>query len=303
MTASFVTTFHEKPYRHYQVDGVRVPSVTKVIGATVDKSGPLKVWAQRETVNALDSLQAQYGAADGIFRDPERLEAAIIAHAGELSARAFCDLYESQQTTLPWGRPADLLRLVKGSDESMHAKMARAAERGLALHAALEAYAENGDPAALDPTQFPPEHHGYVRALASWITKYRPRFHGSEVIVGSLKHRYGGRLDHHLTLAGKAEDSYGQPLVGRGLVDLKTNVRGRVYAVENFTQAEAYEVAAVESGNEPTDYRAVLAIGPDGSFEFRRSTARAETFTVALAWFHEQQQIERGAKAQERGKA
>lgn len=309
----FVTTFHEKPWRHYQVHpnqtdtaaaleakkGVRVPSVTQVTGATVDKSRPFTYHAERETVAGLDTLNAQYGADDGIFRDPERLEAAILATGREFDARSIVELYESQQTTLPWGYPEDLLKILKDSEESGKAKLQRAADRGTSIHNALEEYAKTGKP--FNPSDYPDEWRGYFTALARWLVKYRPTFHGSEVIVGSLRHRYGGRLDHHMTLDAKGGtfDSFGVPLEGRGLIDLKTG-KGRVYPVENFTQVAGYDLAGVESGLPPTDFQAVLAVGADGSYQFCRSTVGHDDFLVALEWLKRQRRTEAEFKKAQR---
>lgn len=304
MNKPFVTTFHEKPWRHYQIhvgqtdvevalkakSGIRVPSVTGIGNKTINKADPIKYWAQRTAVTAVDTLQAQYGADDGIFRNAERLEAAILAAGREVNAQSFVELYESQQTTMPWGYPDDLLNIVKQSEESIDAKMKAAQVRGQAIHKALEDYAESGKP--FNPDDHPDEYRGYFQALAKWLVLWRPTFHGSEVVVGSARHRFGGRLDHHLTVE---HSDY-----GRVLADLKTG-KGKVYPVENFAQVEGYEIAAVESGYEPTNVRAVLAIGPDGNFEFRRSVANGEQFLRALAWFNDQKQIESDAKKAAKG--
>lgn len=283
-------TFHERPYRHYKVDGLRVPSVTQIIGL-LDKPA-LKHWAQREAVNGVCELAIQYGADDAVLRDPERLEAAIVAMGREVNAATFADLYRAQQCTLPFDRPWDVLNLIKQSEVSINARMKQAAERGTAVHAALEAYSKDG--AIPNPANYPEEWRGYIKGLCSFLAEHRPTFHGSEVVVGSREHRYGGRLDEFMTLKDETR---------RGLVDLKTNVRGRVYAVEHFLQVAAYEHAAVECGHEPTDFQAVLAIGPDGSWNLRESFATAQHFLSLLPAYHSVKELERLDKESQRAAA
>lgn len=277
--------FFEKPYRHYKVNGLKVPSVTQIIGTCIDKSGPLKHWAQREAVAGVCALALQYGADDTVFRDPARLEAALLESGREINARAFVEVYEAQDCTLPWDRPEDVLRLLKQSEESINARMKAAADRGLAIHQAFEDYADTGK--VPDPDLFPEAYRGYLRGLAAWIAKHRPRFLASELVVGSAKHGFGGRLDVLLVL--ERGDNH-------GLVDLKTNAKGRVYPVEHFLQVEAYALAAGECGHDVGDFSAVIAVGPDGTFEFRRSVADADHFLSLLPAYRAVKDIERKAK-------
>jgi hypothetical protein len=209
-------TFHEKPWRHYKVNGLKVPSVTQVIGL-LDKPA-LKFWAQRTAVEGVCTLALQYGHDDAIFRDPEALERAIVASGREVNAQSFVELFEAQECTLPFDRPGDVLRLLKSSEENINAVMRRAADRGSAIHGALESYAETGE--QWNPDDYPDEYRGYLVSLAKWVVRWRPSFIASEVVVGSARHEFGGRLDHLLTLA-RDERTW--------LIDLKTNAKGEVY--------------------------------------------------------------------------
>lgn len=273
-------TFHEKPYRHYQVDGRRVASVTQVIGL-MDKPA-LKHWAQREAVYGVAALVQQYGEADGIFRDRDRLEAAIVGMGREVNAQSFVDLFTDQQTTLPWERPWDILRLLKQSEESITARMRQAADRGKAIHAVWEDYATTGK--VPDVALFPPEHRGYLTGTARFIAAHRPKFVAAELVVGSRRHSFGGRLDF-LAYLELGDDVC--------LLDLKTNAKGRVYAVEHFLQVEAYALAARECEVEVGDFRGVVAVGADGTFQFRRSFATADDFLTLLPAFQMRKRLER----------
>lgn len=258
-------TFHEKPYRHYKVNGLKVPSVTQVIGL-LDKPA-LKHWAQREAVNGVAALARQYGADDAIFRNAERLEHAILQSGREINAQTFVELYTAQDCSMPWDQPHNILRLLKQSEESINAAMKRAQQRGVAIHEVWETYAKTGE--LPDVEKFPEEHHGYLRATAAFITKFRPKFTQAEVVVGSAQHEFGGRLDFLAHI--ERGDQF-------GLLDLKTNAKGRVYLTTHSLQVEAYGLAARECGIDTGDFRAIVAIGADGSYELKRSIASEDDF-------------------------
>lgn len=284
MTDTPNVTFHEKPYRHYKVNGLKVPSVTQVIGL-LDKPA-LKFWAQRTAVEGVAELAKQYGADDAVFRDAEALERAMIASGREINARTFVEVYEAQDCALPWDSPGDIVRKLRQGEEDINAVMKRAAERGTVLHEGLEEYGEHG-PSALMPDKYKPEYRGYLSGMSKFLLEHRPKFVSSEVVVGSAVHEFGGRLDHMLTMEAKA---------GLGLLDLKTNRKGEVYPREHFTQVEAYKLAAEECGHGPFAWCAVVAVGENGTFQVRSSTARPETFLALLTAFRALKADEKAAK-------
>lgn len=298
--APYRMDFTEKPYRTYKIDGLKVPSVTQILGI-LDKPA-LKYWAQKEAVRGVCELAVQYGADDAIFRDttaladalinagnsaalPESWQVASADDALRMVAELFVRVYSQQNCTLPFDRPADVLSLIRRSDVSIDARMKSAAARGTAVHGAFEDYANTGR--FPNPKDYPAEYRGYLTALAKATLEIKPRFHGSEVVVGSKIHRYGGRMDHFLTLRDETR---------RGLLDLKTNKAGRVYAVEHGLQLAGYEGAAVEMGFPKPDFRAVLGVGENGEWELVETQATPEQFFQLVPVQAALKQIDRDAK-------
>jgi hypothetical protein len=304
--APYRVDFSEKPYRTYAIDGLKVPSVTKILGI-LDKPA-LVHWAQRTAVEGVCELAQQYGADDAVFRDADALAAALIdaggacrlpedwqvASADEALRRAaemFVRVYEQQNCTLPFDRPGDVLRLVKSGEVDIKSRMNAAAARGTAVHSGWEHYAETGK--FPDPMKQPEAYRGYFAALAKATVELRPRFHGSEVVVGSKRHRYGGRMDHLLTLRDETR---------RGILDLKTNAKGRVYPVEHGLQIAGYEGAVVEMGAPPPDFRAVLAVGENGNWELVETKATPEDFFALVPVQRRLDEIDKQAKKDERAR-
>ena len=306
--APYKMDFTEKPYRTYKINGLKVPSVTQILGI-LDKPA-LKYWAQKEAVRGVCELAMQYGADDAIFRDADALAEALIGAGGVLelapdwhavatseealriAAQAFVRAYEQQNCTLPFDRPEDVLRLVKSGEVGIDARMKQAAERGTAIHSAFEDYANTG--AFPNPSDYPEAYRGYLSALAKACLELKPRFHGSEVVIGSKRHRYGGRMDHFLTLRDETR---------RGLLDLKTSAKANVYAVSHGLQLAAYQGAAVEMGLPEPDFRAILAVGESGEWKIEETKATPEQFYALVPVYESVKQIERDAKRAERERA
>lgn len=161
----------------------------------------------------------------------------------------------------------------------------KAASRGKDVHDALEAYMREGIVPAL--ADFPESQHGYVQALAKWLFEYRPEFVKAEVVVGSAQYGYAGRYD----LLCRLPDDFGGELLR---VDLKTGKR--IYD-NAFIQLAAYEEAAIEMGEDPSDDQYVLRVGPNGSYEFVKSCARFEDFRCVLACYQALQRVKQARKA------
>jgi hypothetical protein len=159
-----------------------------------------------------------------------------------------------------------------------------AAARGTAVHEALEAWATKRDvPVA---SKFPTTTQGYIRGLARFLLEREPQFFESEKPVASLKHRFVGTRDT-VCLLDDGEH-------GRCLLDLKTSKR--VYATSHFPQLEAYELAGVEMGEEPTQRRGVIRVDRDGTYEIAWSCATADDFLAVLACYRAQRSLERRAR-------
>lgn len=163
--------------------------------------------------------------------------------------------------------PADVVKLLTKHKLTTNHSRDKSAERGTAVHKALEDYATEGTiPNAAD---FPETDRGYIRGLAAFIVQHEPEFLASEVQVLSVEHSYAGTFD----LLCRINWDGSRPLC---LLDLKTSKW--VYPTSHFPQLEAYEGARVEQGEEPTDMRGVLWIREDGHMEIVPSTATFEDF-------------------------
>ena len=118
----------------------------------------------------------------------------------------------------------------------------------------------------------------------------------SEVMVGSVEHRFAGRFDlraraneerrivcHHTPVRGP---QYAMLKPGVGIIDLKTSKD--VYPT-HAKQLEGYEIASIESGWEPTDFRGILHVNAEGKYKFVRSWATAHDFLTTLAEWKSQE--------------
>ena len=152
----------------------------------------------------------------------------------------------------------------------------KAADRGVNVHGALEAWCNNGE--LPEPPDYAENERGYVEGLNGFLmnvllaTDYTKT--QQELMVGSLQHSYAGRFDLVLTLSKPVEvvtkiypkraPKIEEIPAGRYLLDLKTS-KG-IYNT-HYLQLEAYEAAAVECGYAPTDHRGVVHVTADGRYE------------------------------------
>lgn len=172
--------------------------------------------------------------------------------------------------------PQDLVDLLKLAKLTTNHLMRKGGDKGNLLHKALEYYATEYE--IPDPMVAPREERPRYFALAKWLLENDPQFLASEVRTASVKHRYAGTYDF------KAYFQRGAYKGKTGLVDLKTTKY--VYPESQFPQLEAYENAEVESGEEPTDFRAVLHLPPEGDAVMALSTDNFNDFLVLLKHYH-----------------
>lgn len=230
--------FFEKPWRHYTItpaggEPERVVSVTQAIGI-VDKSGPLQHYAATETLRGIATV--------------------ALDKRGRLPNPAVWGPLAGQETRS--GRIEVATGLLKESLRSrklmFYDRTQQAIDRGLALHDIFEAWAEQQRvPVASD---YPEEYRGYIRSLAGWLAEHNPEFVASEVVVGSARHRYAGRMDSVVVMRVGGR---------RRRIDLKTSKA--VYPRSHFPQLKAYEAADVEMGHEPTDEQGILRLDGAGA--------------------------------------
>jgi hypothetical protein len=147
------------------------------------------------------------------------------------------------------------------------------AQLGTQVHLAFADLAAGED---VDPFDYPDEAAGFIGGLRKFIDTHGPEFLDSERKTYSVKHQYAGTLDAHVRFTrGKYKGRTAR-------IDLKT---GRYYPDSHNPQLEAYELAEVEQGQDPTDFRAVLKVTPGGTHKLIVSTDTADDWLVLKAHF------------------
>lgn len=168
---------------------------------------------------------------------------------------------------LDWADPKSIVSELTAHKITVNHQRDKAASRGKDVHDALEAYMTDGVVPSL--AAFPESERGYVQALAKWLWEIKPEFVRAEVIVGSARYGYAGRYD---LLCRIGDDELVR-------CDLKT---GRKIYEPAHLQLAAYEEAAIECGEDPSDAQYILRVGADANYEFVRSRATFEDFRAVL---------------------
>lgn len=247
--------YHEK--KGIDWDACReVPSVTNVLGV-LDKSGALTWWGQGVGVD---------GVLELLKKRVLREDHYALYFGGECGSDGWLGSTRADKDSIT--------QLLTEHKLTVNHQKDKAADRGVNVHGALEAWVENGRLPIWE--QWPEAERGYVQGLAEFMAALSGVVGGkeAELMVGSLEHSYAGRFDLVLTLNKPVEvvtKTYPKrkPRVeeipaGRYLLDLKTS-KG-IYST-HYLQLEAYEAAAVECGYEPTDHRGVIHVTADGRYE------------------------------------
>lgn len=147
----------------------------------------------------------------------------------------------------------EFLAVVRANKLAADAARDQAADRGLNVHAILEAFMLTGR--APNPAEHPEPHRPFIRGLVSWLVKMQT--HGGiepvavEMLVADPEREYAGRLD---LLARTA--------AGLTLIDLKTQDRGAIYESAHV-QTRLYLEAEQRFGEYRPDHAMVVVV--DGS--------------------------------------
>lgn len=163
--------------------------------------------------------------------------------------------------------PEDIVTLIRNERLSVYHIRDEKGEEGQAVHKALEKFAKTGE--VPDLGKYSVAVRPKIRALANFILDMRPKILSSENRVASLQYGYAGTYDLRVDIAGET-----------GIIDLKTGKR--IYPDSQFPQLAAYEQAAIECGEEPTSFQAILHLSSDGEYSFIKSTDTFTDFEVLL---------------------
>lgn len=226
----------QKGKHKYFLDGEEYPSVTTIIKATVPKD--LAWWGMTVGVEGVMVLfEKGHGFRVREAQDPSEVTALLTEHK-----------------------------------LTVNHQMRSGADRGLAVHKAMEAWGR--EQKVLDLEEFKPPERPYAQALTKFLVDFEPEIHEQEVITGSIEYQYAGTFDLKCTFRrGSFSGKH-------GLVDLKTGKR--VYHDQHFPQLEAYEQAEIESEEVPSDICAILQLNAEGDYTFAPSTDTFKDFKVLL---------------------
>jgi hypothetical protein len=164
-----------------------------------------------------------------------------------------------------------------------------ARERGDLAHDMLvKLVSEEEEPSRAD---YPPDMWEWIRAGVEWVRDEDPEVVDAEYFVASTTYQFAGRGDL-LCVPRKG------PRKGKLVrVDYKTvsawsykpllkgeDPPGRLQPPwdENLIALAGYELAAVESGYQPSDVRLIVRLGPDGKYDPTESHATEKVFLAAL---------------------
>lgn len=262
-----------------------VPSVTTVLGV-LDK--PLQWWGMEIGVAGVQELVRLEAIETERFPDGNGGKVGFgsrpVSDGEPLSKEAIVGLLTAHKLTVNHVRD-------------------KAADRGTAVHDAFETWCRTGFKP--DPSLFLEADRGYINGLLKFLEDAKgvePL--ACEVMVGSVEHGFAGRYDVRLKFWEDCEVVYHRtPKRGpkyatieagtTALGDLKTSKS--VY-LSHSKQLEAYELASVECGYEPTDARGILHVSAEGEYEFVRSVGVAHDFLTTLAEWKSQEDM-KGRKA------
>ena len=162
--------------------------------------------------------------------------------------------------------------------------------RGTSVHKIGEDWVNEGKFPNL--ADYPEAWRGYVRAIAKFLSAHGEGLSVAEQITGSVKHGFAGTCDT------VAVATFGDHTVR---CDYKTSKQ--VYARSHFRQLGAYELGAVEGGDEPTDRLGVVILGADGEFsihyadEVEWRTTPADSFLRVLDVWRDEQPLKKHEEA------
>lgn len=293
----FRIEFYKDPYHHYRmgplgtpltINAHKVPSVTQGLGI-LDKSGPLVGWATRVDVDAARRMATEtwvrctnYGKGkDGCDVAGVPITAADL-EPGSACATCSGRLRVYRLPDVGWKLQRDI-RLA-GLDHNTIVGDAQL--RGTAIHTLHEEWVDEGK--LPKPTDYPEAWRGYVQSYARflmWAQSQGVSFEVAEVLVGSRRYGFAGTCDTVAITTGADGE--------RIRWDFKTSAE--CYRASHFPQLAAYELGAVECGDEATDRQGIVLLREDGAFNpdehIHYSTASGEDFLAALAAFKSQKPL------------
>lgn len=248
--------------RMYEYDGQQYPSVTTIIGSTLDKPA-LTPWAYKTGV-----------------------EGAIYAIQREVSLHGKLSTLQDWVGSLSYD---SLKGDIAAYGKDIESKKTEGGDRGLAVHEWVQAYAND------ILTSVEPEHQRYIDSLERWLEDYEPQFISTEQKIIHPGLGYAGTFDALAVIGKHPPRKRHKDLTGKlCLIDFKTNNQGAVYADQHLPQVEAYAEAYTNAmGGEQIDERLVVGIGPMSNdkpkYQTTVSYATINIFTPLLEYYKQRE--------------
>lgn len=234
----------------YETEWFEVPSMSEILGI-LDKPG-LPWWGMKIGVQGLSEL-VNNDHGDRVFD---------ALHLGDIDT---------------------LIELLTKKKLTVNHVRDKAGDRGQDIHDALELWADKG--IIPNPDVFGPDKRGYVEGLRQFVIDSGFEPQRSEVMVGSIQHKFAGRFDLGGLMPNGARvvvKSYPkrkakvEPLPGGDwMLDLKTS-KG-VY-VTHHLQLRGYNLAVEEGYGQSYDHLGVIHVFEDGRYELVQVKAQNEHF-------------------------
>lgn len=231
--------------RRYRVDGERMPSVSTVAG-----------------------IYEKYGLVPAAVKLTEIGILELVERGRDLSGMTQDQLREQ------------MLRAGLHYDSVWQ----RARDRGDAAHAMLLELLRDRKIPKL--SEYEPDLRPWISAGMRWAMHADPKVLGIEQMVASPTHGFAGRYDLYcLQRNGRtARIDFKTVTEWKVKRDHKGNPTDNLLPPydENLIALAGYELAAPESGYEPSDEQLIVRLGPDGDYDVTESWAQPEHFLAAL---------------------
>lgn len=184
----------------------------------------------------------------------------------------------------------ELIQVVRGHKLGADSARDTAADRGLNVHAILEAYMTEGRPP--NPAEHPEPHRPFIQGLARWLVKAKMIDElepvAVEMLVADPERGYAGRLD---LLA--------DTIHGRTIIDLKTQQDGCIYESAHV-QCRLYREAEERFGEHRIQHGVVVVVDGYGGFREMELSASSELTSHALAYYERVKPLAAGCDQQNR---
>jgi len=206
--------------------------------------------------------------------------------AEEVGHKAALSIYE-RDGGLP-GSVEELKQLAREAGLTCEQEKQEGANRGSALHLAIEAMIRTGDIISVEDFD-DPEHVKYAQSFAEFMLDYQPEFLEAEIRVVHPTLGYAGTFDALGRVTARPKGARGPDFTGKLIVfDFKTNKSKSVYE-QHLYQLAAYELACAE-WNIDVDGSAVVALGPSGDvrgkpYTFRPNYVEPQAFQQIMATY------------------